>query len=76
MEYEVIDTMKETGIKPAQVLVEFHHRFKGVGVKRTIAAVNKMREMGYKVFYISKTGEEISFIREDMIAKIPEKVGE
>jgi FkbM family methyltransferase len=61
-EYQVIDDMLSKNIKPGQVLIEFHHRFKGVGAKKTARAVKQLREMGYRVFHISDTGEEISFI--------------
>ncbi|MDF1546558.1 MAG: FkbM family methyltransferase [Bacteroidales bacterium] len=67
MEYDVIEDMKNVGLKPAQVLIEFHHRFKGVGIKKTVGAVNTMRQMGYKVFHVSRTGEEIAFVKEEMI---------
>jgi len=33
-EYEVIDDLIASGIRPKQILVEFHHRFKNVGVKK------------------------------------------
>jgi len=66
-EYEVIDDFIAGGIKPKQILIEFHHRFKTVGVDKTIKAVNKLREYGYRVFHVSKTGEEISFIQNDLI---------
>jgi FkbM family methyltransferase len=69
MEYDVIDDLKLKNVLPTQVLIEFHHRFKGVGVKKTIKAVETMREMGYLTFHISHTGEEIAFIRKD---KLPE----
>ncbi|MEN8119141.1 MAG: FkbM family methyltransferase [Bacteroidota bacterium] len=66
-EYTVIENIINSGIKPTQLLVEFHHRFGNVGVKQTINAVNKLRKYGYKVFHISKTGEEISFIQTELV---------
>jgi len=73
-EYDVIENIKEEGIKPSQVLIEFHHRFKNVGAKKTVDAVNTLRKSGYKVFHVSKTGEEIAFIREELIDKVPTQV--
>ncbi len=70
MEYDVIEDMKAKNILPTQVLIEFHHRFKQVGIKKTVQAVENLRSMGYLVFDISKTGEEIGFIRKD---KMPVK---
>jgi len=67
MEYRVIDNMLDTNILPSQILIEFHHRFKNVGVKKTLKTVKKLRKSGYKVFHISKTGEEIAFIKKDLI---------
>ncbi|OQX97556.1 MAG: hypothetical protein B6I20_12395 [Bacteroidetes bacterium 4572_117] len=61
-EYKVVDSFIKSGIKPNQLLIEFHHRFKNVGVQQTINTVNKLREYGYSIFHISKTGEEISFM--------------
>lgn len=66
-EYQVIDDMQLKNLRPGQVLIEFHHRFKGIGIKKTVSAVNQMRAMGYLVFNISGSGEEISFIRADLI---------
>ncbi len=66
-EYQVIDDMQSKNIKPGQILIEFHHRFKNIGAKKTLNAVKQLRNMGYLVFYISKTGEEISFIQADLI---------
>ncbi len=69
-EYEVIEGMKANNIKPSQLLVEFHHRFKDVGAKKTVRAVKTLRAMGYKVFHVSKTGEEISFIKDELIDNV------
>ncbi|MBN1253521.1 MAG: FkbM family methyltransferase [Bacteroidales bacterium] len=67
MEYRVIDNLLENNILPYQILIEFHHRFKNVGIKETAKTVKKLRKSGYKVFHVSKTGEEIAFIRKDKI---------
>jgi|CXWL01.1.fsa_nt_gi FkbM family methyltransferase len=56
-EYRVIDDMKATGIRPRQILVEFHHRWFQIGVDRTKRAINILSEMGYKLFYISARDE-------------------
>ena len=70
-EYDVIENMKEDGIKPSQILIVFHHRFENIGIEKTVDAVKTLRDLGYKVYYVSKTGEEIAFIREELIEKIP-----
>lgn len=66
-EYQVIDDMQSKNIRPGQILIEFHHRFKNIGARKTMNAVKQLRDMGYLVFYISDTGEEISFISADLI---------
>lgn len=71
MEYGVIENMKENNLRPAQLLIEFHHRFKGVGAKKTIKAIKTLRKMGYLVFHVSETGEEISLIQKDLVDKMP-----
>ena len=65
-EYSVIENLKTSDIKPDQLLIEFHHRFPEVGIKKTIKAIGVLREMGYKVFSVSESGEEISFIYKNM----------
>lgn len=61
-EYSVITDFVSTNVRPKQLLIEFHHRFPGVGVSKTADAVNEIRAMGYRLFCISPRGEEYSFI--------------
>ena len=61
-EYQAIDHMSKSNIRPAQLLVEFHHRFPNVGLKKTKDMVNKLRKMGYCLFSVSSSGEEFCFI--------------
>ena len=62
-EYDVIDDIVNSSVPIYQVLIEFHHRFEGVGIGRTRDAISKMNKAGYKIFNVSATGEEISFIK-------------
>jgi hypothetical protein len=48
-----------------QILVEFHHRFPGVGVARTRRAVERLNAGGYRIFFASDSGEEYSFVLDD-----------
>lgn len=64
-EYQVIKDMDLAGIRPTQVLVEFHHRFPGVGLRKTKDAVNRLCEIGYGLFSVSPNGEEYSFMLKD-----------
>lgn len=62
-EYEVLDDMLASNILPTQLLVEFHHRWKHIGMQKTKDIIKKLKDAGYKIFYISPTGEEYSFIK-------------
>jgi FkbM family methyltransferase len=62
-EYAVIADMLRSGIYPAQILVEFHHRFPSIGVQETKKAVSNLRKMGYYLFSVSNTGEDFCFVR-------------
>jgi FkbM family methyltransferase len=60
-EYEVIENILHEGIEIQQLLIEFHHRFRNVGKKRTRNAVNALKKAGFRIFHISPSGEELSF---------------
>lgn len=62
-EYEVIQNIIENQLDIKQILVEFHHRFKNIGIKKTKSAICVLNEAGYRIFDISPSGEEFSFIR-------------
>ena len=62
-EYEVIDNILSENIDIVQILVEFHHRLKPFSIEKTKQAIQKLNKTGYKVFNVSSTGEEYSFIK-------------
>lgn len=62
-EYHVIDDIIKSNILIDQILIEFHHRFKSVGLEKTNAAIKKLQSAGYQIFSISTSGEEYSFIK-------------
>jgi FkbM family methyltransferase len=62
-EYEVLDNLLQSAVKPRQLLVEFHHRFAGIGPEKTAETIARLRGSGYRIFAISETGREISFMR-------------
>lgn len=64
IEYGVIENILSTGVEVRQLLVEFHHRFKNVGLERTKKAVEKLKKAGYRIFSVSVTGEEYSFLKD------------
>ena len=61
-EYEVIDDIISAPVPISQVLIEFHHRFKNLGVGKTREAISKLNKAGFRIFNVSASGEEISFI--------------
>ena len=62
-EYEVLDGLLASPVKPTQLLVEFHHRFVEDGLSRTYDVIERLQGAGYKIFAISEVGREISFLR-------------
>ncbi len=61
-EYEVIDDIINAPVPISQVLIEFHHRFGNIGIARTKEAISKLNHAGFRIFNVSASGEEISFI--------------
>lgn len=62
-EYSVIVDIISSGIRPRQLLVEFHHKFPSLGLKSTRKTVRSLMRERYRIFYISPRGEEYSFVR-------------
>lgn len=62
-EYEVIEDLAAQRIPVDQLLVEFHHRFDGLGPDHTRKAVARLNEAGFRSFYVTANGEEYSFVR-------------
>jgi len=63
-EYEILDGLRDVENLPKQLLVEYHHRFPGIGKQRTADSIRMLGDLGYKIFGISETGREICFISE------------
>lgn len=62
-EYEVIQNIVEDQININQILIEFHHRFENIGINKTKSAIRDLNKAGYKIFDVSPSGEEFSFIK-------------
>ncbi len=62
-EYEVLDGLLASPIKPTQLLVEFHHWFPGIGLTKTADVIQRLRAAGYRIFAVSEIGREVSFLR-------------
>ncbi|TDK42044.1 FkbM family methyltransferase [Algoriphagus formosus] len=61
-EYEVVSQILEAGVPIKQILVEIHDRFFYNGHIKSKKMFDQLRNSGFKLFGISKTYEEISFI--------------
>ena len=61
-EYAVLHNVLENSIPVTQLCVEFHHRWREIGVSRTREAISALRARGYRIFHISDSGEEYSFL--------------
>ncbi len=62
-EYEVLVDILASKLEISQLLVEFHHRFPGVGPGATREAIASLESHGYRLFHASASGEEYSFLR-------------
>ncbi|MEN5058325.1 FkbM family methyltransferase [Sphingobacterium kitahiroshimense] len=62
-EYCVIESILNSSIEIRQILLEIHERFFDNGIEKTKELLNSLHQHGYKVFGISDTLEEISFIK-------------
>jgi FkbM family methyltransferase len=62
-EFGVVADLLASGIAVDQMLIEFHHRFKGIGPEKTKRAIERLNRSGYRIFHISPNGEEYSFVR-------------
>ncbi len=63
-EYAILDGLRDVASPPTQLLVEYHHRFPGIGKERTAASIEALKKLGYRIFAISMTGREIGFVLE------------
>lgn len=62
-EYAVLEDLVARAIPIKQLLVEFHHRFPGVGADKTQASIDLLESHGYRLFAISPSAEEYSFLK-------------
>lgn len=63
-EYEVIKNVLEENLDIKQILVEFHHgMYENINTTNTNEIVKLLRDSGYKIFNISPSVREYSFIK-------------
>jgi FkbM family methyltransferase len=63
-EYAVVSDLLKSGVRPRQLLVEFHHRFPSIGAAKSKRAIAELRAKGYSLFHVTDSGEEFSFALE------------
>lgn len=61
-EYNALDDILGSGIEIGQILVEFHHRFYERGAAKTRDIIRRLNSRGYRIFWVSDSGEEYSFL--------------
>jgi hypothetical protein len=66
-EYDVIDDVLKRAVPIGQLLVEFHHRFAGIGLRRTETAIGRLEKAGFMPFAVGRTGQEVSFIHSTLL---------
>ena len=66
-EYPVLDNILEDKINIHQLLVEFHHFFPEVGNSKTEEMIQKLEHQGYRLFSVSDSFCEYSFINIDFL---------
>lgn len=61
-EFSALQAMLDSEIRPRQLLIEFHHRFKGFSVTQVRRVVKRLRALGYHVVYVTPSGREFTFL--------------
>ena len=61
-EYAVLADLLAGDLRPAQILVEFHHRWREVGAGRTRGVLAELARHGYRVAVVAPNGLEYTFI--------------
>ena len=62
-EYAVLADMLGSGIRPRQILVEFHHRWREVGARRTREALALLARHGYRIAKVADNGMEYTILK-------------
>ncbi len=62
-EYGVLPDLLSSGLRPRQILVEFHHRWREIGAGRTREALALLQRHGYRIVDVAASGMEYSFLK-------------
>jgi len=68
-EYEILPDLLASGPPVDQLVIEFHHRFEGVGVARTSHAIARLRAAGFAFVACSRGLEEWCFVHRDALGR-------
>jgi FkbM family methyltransferase len=68
-EYAVLADLLSSDFGPRQILVEFHHRWRDVGVRRTREALATLAKHGYRIADVAPNGLEYVFLREATVQR-------
>jgi FkbM family methyltransferase len=63
-EYAVLADVLKSGFGPRQILVEFHHRWREIGARRTRDALALLGRHGYRIVEVADSGMEYTLLRE------------
>jgi FkbM family methyltransferase len=66
-EYDAIADILDSDIRVGQLLIEFHHRFPGIGIERTRSSIEQLETVGFLPFAVGATGQEVSFIHASVL---------
>lgn len=64
-EYAALEDLARANLRIDQILVEFHHRMPGYSPRQTRDAIALLNGLGYRIFHVSPSGNEYSFIQAD-----------
>jgi hypothetical protein len=59
-EYEAIDALAQTALRPCQLVVDFHHHMPHCSFTQTERALTQLNDMGYRIFDCHASGQEYS----------------
>lgn len=61
-EYRVIEDLCRSGIRPKQILLEFHHFMPGMDFRATRSSLRALRKCGYRIFSVAPSGHEYGLL--------------
>lgn len=66
-EFDVIKDVIQSRVDFDQLCVEVHHRFFTDGINKLKSMIAELNTNGYELFYVSDNGEELSFIKKELV---------